>query len=198
MKKLLAIPKEISYTNNCCDMIAMKREVAARVAGFPWSECQVRKLTTSHCTNLTAVVKSNCSNAVCSPRDTHGDVYSHRLSYFKQKCEKEATFFMASQVMRIILKAYDHEMVDASAKKIIETVKKNGSQVSGPVPLPTKKEVVTILRAVHKYKDSREQFEQRTHKRLIDIVAPTQKTVDALSRLEMPAGVSIDIKMKNK
>ena len=112
------------------------------------------------------------------------------------KCEKEATFFMASQTMRIILKAYDHELVDASAKKIIETVKKNGAQVSGPVPLPTKKEVVTILRAVHKYKDSREQFEQRTHKRLIDIIAPTQKTVDALSRLEMPAGVNIDIKMK--
>ena len=105
---------------------------------------------------------------------------------------------MASQVMRITLKAYDHTLVDASAKKIIETVKKNGSQVSGPVPLPTKKEVVTILRAVHKYKDSREQFEQRTHKRLIDIIAPTQKTVDALSRLEMPAGVYIDIKMKNK
>ena len=77
---------------------------------------------------------------------------------------------MASQVMRITLKAYDHQLVDASAKKIIETVKKNGSQVSGPVPLPTKKEVVTILRAVHKYKDSREQFEQRTHKRLIDII----------------------------
>ncbi len=76
---------------------------------------------------------------------------------------------MASQVMRITLKAYDHQLVDASAKKIIETVKKNGAQVSGPVPLPTKKEVVTILRAVHKYKDSREQFEQRTHKRLIDI-----------------------------
>ena len=105
---------------------------------------------------------------------------------------------MASQVMRITLKAYDHQLVDASAKKIIETVKKNGSQVSGPVPLPTKKEVVTILRAVHKYKDSREQFEQRTHKRLIDITAPTQKTVDALSRLEMPAGVYIDIKMKQK
>ena len=79
----------------------------------------------------------------------------------------------------------------------IETVKKTGAQVSGPVPLPTKKEVVTILRAVHKYKDSREQFEQRTHKRLIDIMAPTQKTVDALQRLEMPAGVYIDIKMKN-
>ena len=77
---------------------------------------------------------------------------------------------MASQVMRITLKAYDHQLVDASAKKIIETVKKNGSQVSGPVPLPTKKEVVTILRAVHKYKYSREQFEQRTHKRLIDII----------------------------
>ena len=120
----------------------------------------------------------------------------YRLKY--QKCEKEATFFMASQVMRITLKAYDHQLVDASAKKIIETVKKNGSQVSGPVPLPTKKEVVTILRAVHKYKDSREQFEQRTHKRLIDIITPTQKTVDALQRLEMPAGVYIDIKMKTK
>ena len=114
------------------------------------------------------------------------------------KCEKEATFFMASQVMRITLKAYDHQLVDQSAGKIIETVKKTGSQVSGPVPLPTKKEVVTILRAVHKYKDSREQFEQRTHKRLIDITAPSQKTVDALSRLEMPAGVYIDIKMKTK
>jgi small subunit ribosomal protein S10 len=103
---------------------------------------------------------------------------------------------MANQVMRITLKAYDHQLVDQSAKKIIETVRKSGAQVSGPVPLPTKKEVVTILRAVHKYKDSREQFEQRTHKRLIDITAPNQKTVDALSRLEMPAGVHIDIKMK--
>ena len=81
---------------------------------------------------------------------------------------------MATQVMRITLKAYDHELVDASAQKIIETVKKNGAVVSGPVPLPTKKEVVTILRAVHKYKDSREQFERRTHKRLIDILTPTR------------------------
>ena len=105
---------------------------------------------------------------------------------------------MASQVMRITMKAYDHQLIDASAKKIIETVKKTGSKVSRPVPMPTKKEVVTILRAVHKDKDSREQFEQRTHKRLIDIIAPTQKTVDALSRLEMPAGVYVDIKMKNK
>lgn len=104
---------------------------------------------------------------------------------------------MANQTMRITLKAYEHQLVDASAKKIIETVKKNGSEVTGPVPLPTKKEVVTILRAVHKYKDSREQFERRTHKRLIDIMAPSQKTIDALSKLDMPAGVHIDIKMKD-
>ena len=101
-----------------------------------------------------------------------------------------------SQKMRIILKAYDHQLIDFAASKLIDTVKKTGAKVSGPVPLPTKKEVVTILRAVHKYKDSREQFEQRTHKRLIDIIAPTPKTVDALQRLEMPAGVYIDIKMK--
>ena len=105
---------------------------------------------------------------------------------------------MASQVMRITLKAYDHKLVDQSTGKIVDTVKRTGAKVSGPVPLPTKKEVVTILRAVHKYKDSREQFEQRTHKRLIDVLTPTDKTVDALSRLEMPAGVHIDIRMKAK
>lgn len=101
-----------------------------------------------------------------------------------------------SQKMRIILKAYDHQLIDFAASKLIETVKKTGAKVSGPVPLPTKKEIITILRAVHKYKDSREQFEQRTHKRLIDVITPTQKTVDALQRLEMPAGVFIGIKMK--
>ena len=105
---------------------------------------------------------------------------------------------MANQIMRITLKAYDHQLVDQSAAKIVENCKKTGSQVSGPVPLPTKREIVTILRAVHKYKDSREQFEQRTHKRLIDIISPNQKAVEALSRLEMPAGVYIDIKMKTK
>ena len=104
---------------------------------------------------------------------------------------------MANQVIRITLKAYDHQLIDQSAKKIIETAKKTGAQVSGPVPLPTKKEVVTILRAVHKYKDSREQFEQRTHKRLIDVLSPSQKTVDALSKLEMPAGVIINLKVMN-
>ena len=102
---------------------------------------------------------------------------------------------MASQKMRVTLKAYDHQLVDASAKKIIDTVKKNGGETSGPVPLPTKKEVVTILRAVHKYKDSREQFEQRTHKRLIDITSATAKTTDALTKLDMPAGVEIELKL---
>ena len=103
---------------------------------------------------------------------------------------------MANEVMRITLKAYEHQTVDAAAKKIIETVKKNGAKVSGPVPLPTKKEVVTIIRAVHKYKDSREQFEQRTHKRLIDILNPDSKVRESLQNLEVPAGVYIDIKMK--
>lgn len=102
---------------------------------------------------------------------------------------------MANQKIRINLKAYDHKLIDQSAAQIIETAKKTGAQISGPIPLPTKKEVVTILRAVHKYKDSREQFEMRTHKRLIDIIMPTAKTVDALSRLDLPAGVDITLKM---
>ena len=97
--------------------------------------------------------------------------------------------------MRIRLKGYDHNLVDKAAEKIVETAKRTGSKVSGPIPLPTRKEVVTILRAVHKYKDSREQFEMRTHKRLIDILSPTPKTVDALSRLELPAGVDITLKI---
>ena len=103
-----------------------------------------------------------------------------------------------ANVMRITLKAYDHQLIDASAARIVENAKKTGSKVSGPVPMPTKKEVITILRATHKYKDSREQFEQRTHKRLIDIIEPGQKTKDALSKLEMPAGVFIGIKMITK
>ena len=100
-----------------------------------------------------------------------------------------------AQVMRITLKAYDHKLVDQSAKKIVETAKRTGAQVSGPIPLPTEVEKVTILRAVHKYKDSREQFEQRTHKRLIDILRPSNKTVEALTSLELPAGVDIEIKL---
>ena len=98
-------------------------------------------------------------------------------------------------MIRIRLKAYDHQIIDSSAEKIVETAKRNGAQVSGPIPLPTKKEVVTILRAVHKYKDSREQFERRTHKRLIDILNPSQKCVEALLSLELAAGVEIEIKL---
>ena len=103
---------------------------------------------------------------------------------------------MASkQRIRIRLKAYDHELIDQSANKIVVTAKRTGAKVSGPVPLPTNKEIVTILRAPHKYKDSREQFEMRTHKRLIDILSPTPQTVDALMLLDLPAGVDIEIKL---
>ena len=99
------------------------------------------------------------------------------------------------QKIRIKLKAYDHALLDQSAAKIVETAKKTGADVSGPIPLPTEREVVTIIRAVHKYKDSREQFEQRTHKRLIEIKKPSQKVVEALMSVELPAGVDIDLKL---
>ena len=102
---------------------------------------------------------------------------------------------MAKEKIRIRLKGYDYSILDQSAKKIVEAAKRSGAKVSGPVPLPTEKDIITILRAVHKYKDSREQFEIRTHKRLIDIHNPTPKTVDALMRLDLPAGVDIEIKL---
>ena len=97
--------------------------------------------------------------------------------------------------IRVRLKSYDHTLIDAAAEKIVEVAKRNGAEVSGPIPLPTEREIVTILRAVHKYKDSREQFEMRTHKRLIDILKPTQKVVDALMSIELPAGVEIEVKI---
>jgi small subunit ribosomal protein S10 len=97
--------------------------------------------------------------------------------------------------IRIRLKSYDHQLVDQSAEKIVDTAKRTGARVSGPIPLPTDKEIITVLRAVHKYKDSREQFEMRTHKRLIDILRPSPKTVEALMGLELPAGVEIEIKL---
>ena len=97
--------------------------------------------------------------------------------------------------IRVRLKSYDHTLIDAAAEKIVEVAKRNGATVSGPIPLPTEREIVTILRAVHKYKDSREQFEMRTHKRLIDIVKPSQKVVDALMGIELPAGVEIEVKL---
>ena len=100
-----------------------------------------------------------------------------------------------TEKIRIRLKAYDHQVIDQAAEKIVETAKRTGVEVSGPIPLPTAKEIVTILRAVHKYKDSREQFERRTHKRLIDILKPSQKTMEALTNLDLPAGVEIEIKL---
>ena len=101
----------------------------------------------------------------------------------------------AKEKIRIRLKAYDHTLIDQAAEKIVEAAKRNGAKVSGPIPLPTEREIVTILRAVHKYKDAREQFEMRTHKRLIDIIKPNQKTIEALMNVELPAGVEIEVKI---
>ena len=129
-------------------------------------------------------------------QETPGIVVQSPLVAHIKKCEKEAAFFMANQKMRITLKAYDHELIDQAAKDIVEAVKSSGAKVSGPVPMPTKVEKVTILRAVHKYKDSREQFEQRTHKRLIDVAQPNQKTIDVLRKIDISAGVYVDMRMK--
>lgn len=97
--------------------------------------------------------------------------------------------------IRVRLKSYDHKLVDSAAERVVEVAKRTGARVSGPIPLPTEKEVITILRAVHKYKDSREQFETRTHKRVIDILKPTNKTVDDLTNLQLPAGVEVEIQL---
>ena len=99
------------------------------------------------------------------------------------------------KMIRIRLKAYDHQLIDKAAETIVETARRTDAKVSGPIPLPTEKEIITILRAPHKYKDSREQFEMRTHKRLIDILQPTPRTVDALTKVDLPAGVEIEIKL---
>ncbi len=101
----------------------------------------------------------------------------------------------AMERIRIRLKSYDHTLIDQAAAKIVDTAKRNGATVSGPIPLPTEKEIVTILRAVHKYKDSREQFEMRTHKRLIDVIKPSKQAIDAITSLELPAGVEIEVKI---
>ncbi|MCL2248912.1 MAG: 30S ribosomal protein S10 [Oscillospiraceae bacterium] len=106
-----------------------------------------------------------------------------------------ATKSTTKKMIRIRLKAYDHQLIDQAASTIIETAKRTEARVSGPIPLPTKREIITILRSVHKHKDSREQFERLTHKRLIDIMSPTQKTVESLMSLELPAGVEIEIKL---
>jgi small subunit ribosomal protein S10 len=120
-----------------------------------------------------------------------------RLLKFPQKLkfERRHNSMAVNEKIRVRLKSYDHTLVDAAAEKIVTVAKANGSEVSGPIPLPTEREIVTILRAVHKYKDAREQFEMRTHKRLIDIVKPNQKTIDALMNVELPAGVEIEVKI---
>jgi len=103
---------------------------------------------------------------------------------------------MAKNIVRIRLKAYEHRILDASAEKIVKAAQDHGAKkIIGPVPLPTEKQVITVIRAVHKYKDSREQFEMRTHKRLIEIIGPSAQTIDALSRLDLPSGVDIEIKL---
>lgn len=102
---------------------------------------------------------------------------------------------MSKEKVRIRLKAYDHRILDQAAVKVVETVKRSGGEVGGPIPLPTEIEKYTILRAVHKYKDSREQFEMRTHKRLIDIKNPSKETIDALTHLDLPSGVDVEIKL---
>ncbi len=112
-----------------------------------------------------------------------------------EKAAKTTKVVATSEKIRIRLKAYDHVLIDQSAEKIVDTAKRTGAKVSGPIPLPTKKEVVTVIRSPHKHKDSREQFEMRTHKRVIDILYPTQTTVDTLLKLELPAGVEIEIKL---
>ena len=112
----------------------------------------------------------------------------------ENKTEK-VTKTVQSEKIRIRLKAYDNVVLDQSAEKIVDTAKRTGAQVSGPIPLPTEKEVITVIRSPHKHKDSREQFEIRTHKRVIDILYPTQKTVDSLMKIDLPAGVDIEIKL---
>jgi small subunit ribosomal protein S10 len=124
---------------------------------------------------------------------SHEQVGIHaEQAYFKNRREEKK---MATKKIRIRLKAYEHRILDAAAEKIVETAKRTNAEVSGPIPLPTNRSVFTVIRATHKYKDSREQFEMRTHKRLIDIIEPTQKTVDSLMKLDLPSGVNIEIKL---
>ncbi len=146
------------------------------------------------------LVRTPATNPVfiMSRRETRGRVVQEfrrtqkKLRAFKEEQKMAA---ISKEMIRVRLKAYDHQLIDQAAERIVETAKRNGAKVSGPIPLPTSKEVITILRAVHKYKDSREQFERRTHKRLIDILKPSAEAVKALMSLDLPAGVEIEIKL---
>ncbi len=140
--------------------------------------------------------ETEVSNAEKVQKGTKKPVAKKETAKKTEKATKGAKKVMTtSEKIRIRLKAYDHVLIDQSAEKIVDTAKRTGAKVSGPIPLPTKKEVVTVIRSPHKHKDSREQFEMRTHKRVIDILYPTQATVDNLMKLELPAGVDIEIKL---
>ena len=140
--------------------------------------------------------KSRATGIAYNKKNTkHPGGFIERFLVVWRHTKKRRLNMANTQKIRIRLKAYDHQLIDQSAQRIVETAKSTGATVAGPIPLPTEKQIITILRAVHKYKDSREQFEQRTHKRLIDITNPTPKTVDSLMKLNLPAGVDIEIKL---
>jgi small subunit ribosomal protein S10 len=139
--------------------------------------------------------KGHLCQRECDTPDRVGRSEGSRLRVPEREKRQDYEVAMAGQKIRIRLKAYDHEVIDSSAKKIVETVTRTGASVAGPVPLPTEKNVYCVIKSPHKYKDSREHFEMRTHKRLIDILDPTPKTVDSLMRLDLPAGVDIEIKL---
>ena len=182
----------------------MKREVAAhRGREFPWSMSDILTGrsksdayfgTTAHFNRFVSPAEVCRTDFVVGRGYTRGSRKPHRLLKKVQSKTKKEETKMAQNKIRVRLKSYDSTIIDAAAAKVVDVAKRNGSKVSGPIPLPTDKEIVTILRAVHKYKDSREQFEMRTHKRLIDVIDPQQKTVEALMSIELPAGVEIEIK----
>ena len=159
--------------------------------------------------NLSEVLKGRSSDFSRASKKRTGSVlanaplmrFAHSVQFIiyayakRQILTRRYKQVAVNEKIRVRLKSYDHTLIDAAAEKIVEVAKRNGAAVSGPIPLPTEKEIVTILRAVHKYKDSREQFEMRTHKRLIDIIKPSQKVVDALMSVELPAGVEIEVKI---
>ena len=146
--------------------------------------------------NMAKTTKDVATEEVVEKKTTTRKTTAKKETTKAVKKEKGTTATkVQSERIRIRLKAYDHVLIDQSAEKIVDTAKRTGAQVSGPIPLPTRKEVVTVIRSPHKHKDSREQFEMRTHKRVIDILYPTQTTVDSLMKLDLPAGVEIEIKL---
>ena len=139
--------------------------------------------------------KKEASNEEKTTKKATAKKTTTKKTVAKKEEKVVATTASKSEKIRIRLKAYDHVVLEQSAEKIVETAKRTGAKVSGPIPLPTEKEVVTVIRSPHKHKDSRELFELRTHKRVIDVLYPTQKTIDSLTKIELPAGVDFEIKL---